>query len=236
MRRLSEEEPESPVIEIHQRQWVIRNWLLGGLVFAVLVLSGLIYAGIRVNEGRDQRNQAVASGQSGKISADLRDAVMKVNAATADARITTIATAAVESRIAAATDRFTTLSGKIAAMEDDQQRLAASFASLQEYADRLDAENVKLHAELAASRGLIVSLQSQRLADSLALAEQNASLNRRISTVADHTSDVDRRVGKSSTSLRGLGGVTAANVAVSLIHLLGTKQATDVKPSSSIDR
>lgn len=236
MRRLSEESPESPVIEIHERQWIIRNWLMGGLIAAVLILSGFIYAGIRVNEEREQRNRAVASGQAGQIAADLKDAVLKVNQATSDERIGTIAMAAVDSKIADATVRFSRLSGKLAAMEDAQQRVAITLSSMEECGARLNRENEKLRAELAASNARIAEMQSQRLADSLALAEQNATLSRRVQTLADQTTDVDRRLGKSSTSMRGLGGVTAANFAVSLIHLLGTKQATDVSPSSSADR
>ena len=168
MRRLSEESPESPVIEIRERQWIIRNWLLGGLIAAVLMLSGFIYAGIRVNEDREQRNRAVASGQAGQIAADLKDAVLKVNQATSDERIASVAMAAVDSKIEDATVRFTRLSGKLAAMEDAQQRVAITLASMEECGARLNRENEKLRAELAASNALIADLKSQRLADSLA--------------------------------------------------------------------
>jgi regulator of replication initiation timing len=234
MRRLSDEAPsESPVIEIHEKQWMVRNWLLGGLVLAVLVLSGLIYAGIRVNENREQRNRSVAAGTAGKFVADLQDAMRQVDAKTTDKRIAGIAAAVAESSLAQAGVEIARMSAGFAKLEREQEDLATNLVSLQEHAVRLTSENEKLRAELAASDGRIVAFQAQRLADSLALAEQNASWNRRLSTVADQTADVDRRVGKSSTTLRGIGGVTAANVAVGLIHLLGTKQANDVRPTTA---
>lgn len=234
MRRLSEESPDSPVIEIRERQWVLRNWLLGGLTIAVLILAGLVYAGIRVNEDREHRNAALVSGQS--RLAELKDILRSMEVRTSDARIAEVATTAAEGKMDEATARVARLSGKLAELESTQQRLFATLATVQETSNRLAAENETLRAELATSNGRIVQLQSELLADSLVLAEQNASLDRRLRTVADHTSEVDRRVGKSSTTLRGFGGVSVANFAVSLIHLLGTKQATDVKPSSGVDR
>lgn len=234
MRRLSDEAAsESPVIEIHETQWMVRNWLIGGLVLAVLVLSGLIYAGIRVNESREQRNRAVATGTAGKFVADLQDAMRQVDAKTTDSRIAGIAAAVAESSLAQAGVQIARMSAGVAQLEKEQANLSANLVALQDHAARLTSENEKLRAELVESNGRIVAFQGQRLADSLALAEQNASWNRRLSTVADQTADVDRRVGKSSTILRGIGGVTAANVAVGLIHLLGTKQANDVRPTTA---
>lgn len=231
MRRLSDEAPESPVVEIRERQWIIRNWLLAGLVAAVLAIFGLIYAGIQVNEQREHRNRAIVSSQ--QIAADLKDAVMRVDQRTADARISSLAAAAAESTIATSADRIARLSGKITQLETAQQGLVATLADLREYGDRLAAENQKLRSDLEASDRRVVALRSELLADSLALAERSASLDRRIRTVADQTADVDKRVGRSSSTLRGIGSVTAANLAVGMIHLLGTKQATDVKPSTA---
>ena len=219
MRRLSDEAPESPVIEIHEKQWTIRNWVMGGLVVAVVVLSGLIVAGIRVNEAREQRNRAVAAGTSGKFVADIQDLMQRVNEKTTDTRIAGIAAAVAES--------------SLAQLSKEQEDLTATLAALQQQSARLSAENETLRADLVASNNRVVAFQAQRVADSLALAEQNASLNRRLSSVADQTADVDRRVGKSSSTMRGLGGVTAANFAVGLIHLLGTKQTSEVTPSTA---
>ena len=100
--------------------------LLGGLIAAVLMLSGFIYAGIRVNEDREQRNRAVEEGQAGQIAADLKAMVLKVNQATSDERIASVAMAAVDSKIEDATVLSTRLSGKLAAMEDAQQRASPS--------------------------------------------------------------------------------------------------------------
>lgn len=234
MRRLSDEATsESPVIEVHERQWMVRNWLLGGLVLAVLVLSGLIVAGIRVNEAREQRNRAVATGTAGKFVADLQDAMRRVDEKTTDSRIAGIAAAVAESSLAQAGVKIARMSANLAKLEQDQEELSGNLVALQDHAARLTSENEKLRADLVASNGRIAAFQGQRLADSLALAEQNASLNRRLSSVANQTADVDRRVGKSSTTMRGLGGVTAANVAVGLIHLLGTRQTNDVKPTTA---
>ncbi|MGE5179472.1 MAG: hypothetical protein ACM3PF_10290 [Bacteroidota bacterium] len=238
MRRLSDEAPESesPVIEIRERQWKIRNWLFGLLVVAITVLSGLIYAGIRINENREHRNVA-ASGQAGRLSADLQDALQRVDQKSSDARIAGIATAAAESRLQEASDRIARLSGNLARLGSEQDELSTKLVALQQYGDRLTGENEKLRADLATSSKRILALQAQRVADSLALAEQNASLNRRLTSVADQTADIDRRVGKEKTALRGVGGVAAANLAVGVIHLLGTKQGTDVRPSAaSVDR
>lgn len=234
MRRLSDEAPESesPVIEIRERQWKIRNWLFGLLVVAIAVLSGLIYAGIRVNETREHRN-AAASGQAGKLSADLQDALRRVDQQSSDARIAGIATAAAESRLQEASDRIARLSGHLARLNQEQDQLSTKLVALQQYSDRLTGDNEKLRADLAASSKRIVALQAQRVADSLALAEQTASLNRRLTSVADQTADIDRRVGKEKTALRGVGGVAAANLAVGVIHLLGTKQGSDVRPSAA---
>jgi septal ring factor EnvC (AmiA/AmiB activator) len=231
MRRLSEESPESPVIEIHERQWTIRNWLLGGLVAAVLILLGLIYAGIRVNESREIRNRALAN--SPQVAADLKDAVSRVSERTTDARITSLAAAAAETAIRESTDRIARLSGKLSQLEGAQQSLNASLGTLQEYGNKLAAENEKLRADLLASNSRIVALQSELLADSIALSERSASLDRRIRTVADQAADLDRRLGRSSTAMRGFGGMSVANLAVSMIHLLGTKQTADVKPTAS---
>lgn len=234
MRRLSDEAPESesPVIEIRERQWKVRNWLFGLLVVAITVLSGLIYAGIRINENREHRNVA-ASGQAGRLSADLQDALRKVDQQSSDARIAGIATAAAESRLQEASDRIARLSGSLSRLGTEQDQLSTKLVALQQYGDRLAGENEKLRADLATSSKRIVALQAQRVADSLALAEQNASLNRRLTSVADQTADIDRRVGTEKTALRGVGGVAAANLAVGVIHLLGTKQGTDVRPSAA---
>ena len=234
MRRLSDEAPESesPVIEIRERQWKIRNWLFGLLVVAITVLSGLIYAGIRINENREHRNVAV-SGQAGRLSADLQDALQRVDQKSSDARIAGIATAAAESRLQEASDRIARLSGNLARLGSEQDELSTKLVTLQQYGDRLAGENEKLRSDLATSSKRILALQAQRVADSLALAEQNASLNRRLTSVADQTADIDRRVGKEKTALRGVGGVAAANLAVGVIHLLGTKQGTDVRPSAA---
>jgi DNA anti-recombination protein RmuC len=238
MRRLSDEAPESesPVIEIRERQWKIRNWLLGVVVVAIAVLAGLIYAGIRVNETREHRN-AAASGQAGKLSADLQDALRRVDQQSSDARIAGIATAAAEGRLQEASGRIARLSGSLARLNQEQDQLSTKLVTLQQYGDRLSSENEKLRADLATSSKRIVALQAQRVADSLALAEQNASLNRRLTSVANQTADIDRRVGREKTALRGVGGVAAANLAVGVIHLLGTKQGTDVRPSAaSVDK
>jgi hypothetical protein len=231
MRRLSDESPDSPVIEIRERQWTLRNWVLAGLVVAVLAIFGLIYAGIQVNEQREHRNRAIVSSQ--QIAADLKDAVLRVDQRTADARISSLAAAAAESTIAGSADRIARLSGKITQLETAQQALVATLAELREYGDRLAAENQTLRSDLQAGDRRIASLRSELLADSLALAERSASLDRRIRTVADQTAEVDKRVGKSSSTLRGIGGVTAANLAVGMIHLLGTKQTSDVKPTTA---
>jgi DNA anti-recombination protein RmuC len=233
MRRLSDEAPESPVIEIHEKQWAIRNWVLGGLVVAVVVLSGLIVAGIRVNEAREQRNRAVASGTSGKFVADIQDLMQRVNEKTTDSRIAGIAAAVAESSLAQAGVKIARMSASLAQLSKEQDELTTTLAALQQHSARLSAENETLRADLAASNNRVVAFQAQRVADSLALAEQNASLNRRLTSVADQTAEVDRRVGKSSSTMRGLGGVTAANFAVGLIHLLGTKQTSEVTPSTS---
>lgn len=233
MRRLSDEAPESPVIEIHEKQWTIRNWVMGGLVVAVVVLSGLIVAGIRVNEAREQRNRAVATGTSGKFVADIQDLMQRVNEKTTDTRIAGIAAAVAESSLAQAGVKIARMSANLAQLSKEQEDLTATLAALQQQSARLSAENETLRADLVASNNRVVAFQAQRVADSLALAEQNASLNRRLSSVADQTADVDRRVGKSSSTMRGLGGVTAANFAVGLIHLLGTKQTSEVTPSTA---
>jgi len=234
MRRLSDEaSPESPVVEIHEKQWAIHNWLLGGLVLAVVILSGLIYAGIRVNEAREQRNRAIAAGTSGKFVTDLQDAMRRVDEKTTDSRIAGIAAAVAESSLAQAGVKIARLSGNLAQLEKDQAELTATLAALQDHGAQLSAENEKLRADLAASNSRIVAFQAERVADSLAVAEQNASLNRRLSRVADQTADVDRRVGKSSSVMRGFGGMSVANFAVGMIHLLGTKQTTDVKPTTA---
>jgi hypothetical protein len=239
MRRLSDDAPvESPVIEIRERQWMIRNWLLGGLVAAVLILSGLIVAGIRVNEIREQRTRALASGQSGKLVSDLRDAIRMMDERTTDARIAGVATAVAKQQIAAAAagDRLTYLSRNLSAIEEGQKAQSEMIAGLQSCGERMKAENEALRAELTLSRSLIAALESQRLADSLALAERTASLDRRIRSMDDQTSSVDKRVGQSNSVLRGVGGLTVANLAVSVIHLLGTKQTTDVGPTSTPNR
>jgi hypothetical protein len=237
MRRLSDEAPvESPVIEIRERQWMIRNWLLGGLLAAVLILSGFIYAGIRVNETREQRNRAVASGQSGKLVADLKDAIRLMDERTTDDRIARIAGAVAKEEISTAGERVARLSGNLSQLEGAQVKLAESVTALQACGETMKAENMNLRAELESSRLQIRALHSQRLADSLALAEQSASLDRRLRSVAEQTSDVDKRVGQSKTTLRGFGGVSVANLAVSVIHLLGTKQTTEVRPTSTPER
>jgi chromosome segregation ATPase len=233
MRRLSDEAPESPVIEIHEKQWTIRNWVMGGLVVAVVALSGLIVAGIRVNEAREQRNRAVATGTSGKFVADIQDLMQRVNEKTTDSRIAGIAAAVAESSLAQAGVKIARMSASLAQLSREQEELTTTLGALQQQSARLSAENETLRADLAASNNRVVAFQAQRVADSLALAEQNASLNRRLSSVADQTADVDRRVGKSSSTMRGLGGVTAANFAVGLIHLLGTKQTSEVTPSTA---
>ncbi|HTM01818.1 MAG TPA: hypothetical protein VL503_11935 [Candidatus Omnitrophota bacterium] len=233
MRRLSDEAPESPVIEIHEKQWTIRNWVMGGLVVAVVALSGLIVAGIRVNEAREQRNRAVATGTSGKFVADIQDLMQRVNEKTTDSRIAGIAAAVAESSLAQAGVKIARMSASLAQLSREQEELTTTLGALQQQSARLSAENETLRADLAASNNRVVAFQAQRVADSLALAEQNASLNRRLSSVADQTADVDRRVGKSGSTMRGLGGVTAANFAVGLIHLLGTKQTSEVTPSTA---
>lgn len=233
MRRLSDEAPESPVIEIHANQWTVRNWVLGGLIAAVLVLSGLIVAGIRVNENREQRNRAVATGTAGKFVADLQDAMRRVDEKTTDSRIAGIAAAVAESSLAQAGVKIARMSAAMAQLTKEQDELSTNLLALQQHSARLSAENESLRGDLTASNSRIVAFQAQRVADSLALAEQNASLNRRLSSVADQTADVDRRVGKSGSTMRGIGGVTAANFAVGLIHLLGTRQSTEVRPTTT---
>lgn len=233
MRRLSDEAPESPVIEIHEKQWTMRNWVLGGLVVAVVALSGLIVAGIRVNEAREQRNRAVAAGTTGKFVADIQDVMQRVNEKTTDSRIAGIAAAVAESSLAQAGVKIARMSANLTQLSKEQEELTTTLAALQQHSARLSSENEALRADLSASNNRVVAFQAQRVADSLALAEQNASLNRRLTSVADQTADVDRRVGKSSSTMRGLGGVTAANFAVGLIHLLGTKQTSEVTPSTA---
>lgn len=238
MRRLSDEAPESesPVIEIRERQWRVRNWLFGLLIVAVAVLSGLIYAGIRVNENREHRNAAM-SGTTSHMSVALTDALRRVDERSSDARIAGIATAVAESRLQEASTRIARLTGSLARLGQEQTQLSTKLVALQQYGDRLNADNDKLRTDLVASNKRIVALQAQRVADSLALAEQTASLNRRLTSVADQTADIDKRVNHSSTTLRGVGSVAAANLAVGVIHLLGTKQGSDVKPSpATIDK
>lgn len=233
IRRLSDEAPEeSPVIQIHEKQWVLRNWLLGALVLAVLVLSGLIVAGIRINETREARNRAVAESRA-QLAADLQDVMRRADAKTTDAHITGIVAAMADSTRAQAAVRVARMSAELSRLQKEQAELSTTLASLQECGAHMTTENEHLRAELEASNRRIEGLQAQRLADSLALAERNATLDRRLSRVADQTADVDRRVGKSSGTLRGIGGVTAANFAVGLIHLLGTKETSDVKPTTA---
>src|SRR5512132_923869 len=141
MRRLSDEAPESPVIEIHEKQWTIRNWVMGGLVVAVVVLSGLIVAGIRVNEAREQRNRAVATGTSGKFVADIQDLMQRVNEKTTDTRIAGIAAAVAESSLAQAGVKIARMSASLAQLSKEQDELTTTLAALQQHSARLSAEN-----------------------------------------------------------------------------------------------
>ena len=77
--------------------------------------------------------------------------MLKVNQATSDRRIASVAMAAVDSKIEDATVRSSGSQAKLAAMEDAQQ-VAITLASMEECGARLNRENEKLARSGATAR------------------------------------------------------------------------------------